>query len=108
MTAEWSAPPPVRIEENLYDFSAGGSYLALIRNIPPENDHIMLIGHNPTMEMLAAHLAGQGDAEALDKMEVKYPTCALAELEFDIGSWTDVREAGGFLRRFIVPREISE
>ncbi len=108
VAAEWDRVPSIIIEEHLYEFSAGGSYLALIRGAPPDATRLMLIGHNPTMEMLAAHLVGNGDARAMEGMEKKYPTCALAELAFEIENWVDVREGGGHLEQFVIPREVFD
>ena len=58
--------------------------------------------------MKAAHLAGSGDAEALDRMAMKYPTCALAVLSFEIARWDDIHEGSGVLKQFIIPRELSD
>ncbi|MEM7430074.1 MAG: histidine phosphatase family protein, partial [Pseudomonadota bacterium] len=48
MADEWDAAPPVRYEEGLYEFSAGSSYLSLVRAAPADVGSLMLIGHNPT------------------------------------------------------------
>ena len=81
-----------------------GSLLERVRAIP-DGVSAMLIGHNPAIEELAVRLAARGDR--LDTLAQKYPTGALAELEFPAGSWNEVGTATGELTRFVVPRELD-
>ena len=104
MAAFGNDPPDVDYVETLY-FGDQGSYLDVI------NDHtdgtaIMLIGHNPMCEILAASLSGKGDAQALDRMRAKYPTGAMAVLDFDVDDWSRVRPGSGQLRAFMMPRDL--
>ncbi len=62
------------------------------------------IGHNPAMQELAIRLAARGNR--LDTLAQKFPTGALAELEFPVGSWHEVGRTGE-LTRFVVPRELD-
>jgi phosphohistidine phosphatase len=64
----------------------------------------MLVGHNPAIQGLAITLARTGDRRA--DLVAHYPTGALAELEFDTETWSDVAEAGAVLTRFVLPREL--
>ncbi len=93
----------IHIEPALYTFDAG-SLLERVRAIP-DGVSAMLIGHNPAMQELAIRLAARGDG--LDTLAQKYPTGALAELEFPAGSWHEVGPATGELTRFVVPRELD-
>ena len=67
-----------------------------------------LIAHNPGIGDLAVGLAGTGDAQALERMQAKYPTGGLATLTFD-GSWADLGWASTppQLAGFVVPRDLS-
>jgi phosphohistidine phosphatase len=65
---------------------------------------VAVIGHNPGIHDLAIALAGSG-AE-LHRMEVKFPTGALAVLAFD-GRWPDVSPGGGLLEAFVTPRDLG-
>ena len=91
------------IEPGLYTFDAG-SLLERLRAIP-DAVSAMLIGHNPAMQDLAIRLATRGDK--LNALVQKYPTGALAEIEFPAGSWHEVGTATGELTRFVVPRELD-
>ena len=66
----------------------------------------MLVGHNPTTELLADFLTGEGAEVDLARMSEKFPTCALAVLEFKGDDWQSVGKADGHLTRFILPREL--
>ena len=67
---------------------------------------MLLVGHNPTFEEVAFALAGSGQAESLEELGRKYPTGGLAILDFQVDSWSEVRERMGFLRSFILPRAL--
>ncbi len=97
---------PVEIRDELYETSPD-RLLELIRALPEDESSVLLIGHNPTFEDLALALAGDGNAEALDELDRKYPTGALAVLDFSTDRWGEVREGRGFLRAFIRPKAIK-
>ena len=65
----------------------------------------MLIGHDPAVQELAVMLAASGDR--LDELADKYPTAALAEIEFPSGSWHEVEKTPGELTRFVMLRELA-
>jgi phosphohistidine phosphatase len=93
----------IHIEPGLYTFDAA-SLLERVRTIP-DGVSAMLIGHNPAMQELAVRLAARGDK--LDTLAQKYPTGALAEIEFPAGSWHEIATSTGELTRFVVPRELD-
>ena len=81
--------------------------LDALRRAPDEADSLLLIGHNPGMERLAARLSGAGSRpEALARLEAKFPTGALAELQSEAATWSDLTERSAKLTRFVVPREL--
>ena len=97
-----SADVEVEIEDDLY--AAGAEeLLARLRRVPADAPSVLLIGHNPGVEQLAASLARAG--ERLRALEAKYPTSALAELAFE-GSWADLRPGVAELTAFVKPREL--
>jgi phosphohistidine phosphatase len=97
------AAASVSFEDRLYGAS-GAELLERLREIPDTVESVMLIGHNPAIERLALDLAGSG--EAVGELERKYPTGALATLEFD-GSWSALERSSGHLARFIRPRDLE-
>ncbi|MFH1763598.1 MAG: histidine phosphatase family protein [Gemmatimonadota bacterium] len=96
----------VEITEDLYDASPGG-LLAILKQLPDEEDIVLLVGHNPTVEELASALAGSGRTESLAELARKFPTGALAVIDFSGGSWSEVGEGTGYLRDFVLPRSLK-
>ena len=69
---------------------------------------VLVVGHNPGIENLAAKLAGEGsDEAALATMKDKFPTCGLASIAFDAEAWSEIRQGKGRLLQFLVPRELD-
>ena len=98
---------PTEIREDIYHASPG-TLLRLIRTLPEDSGSALLVGHNPTFEMLALRLASpSGNDTALRTMKTKYPTAALAVLDFSVETWRAVEEGGGTLRDFIRPRDLE-
>ena len=93
----------VRIETRVYEASAG-ELLALLRELPDDVGSAMLIGHNPGLEDLIAGLASPGPE--LDRVREKFPTAALATLEFE-GRWSELGEGSAKLVAFVKPRELE-
>ena len=103
---EWRGSPEIRFEENLYH-TGPGEMLRALKAIPACCAHAMLVGHNPGMHSLAVTLSGDGEGAVMDALEMKFPTAALVVIEFE-GDWGSVVPGGGFLRHFVLPREIPE
>lgn len=75
--------------------------------MPDEAGSLLVIGHNPGLELLARMLAGPGSPiPALKKLERKFPTAAIVRLE--IGSnWQDLSAETSRLTDFITPKDIA-
>ena len=58
-----------------------GSYLAVLQDVPNDNQRVMVVGHNPGMEALVAHLTGRMETMS---------TAALAHIELPIEKWADL------------------
>jgi phosphohistidine phosphatase len=97
---------PTEIRDDIYHASPA-SLLDLIHSLPDREDSVLLIGHNPTFENLARQLAGSGDPGALRDLAAKYPTAALAVLDFRIGRWRDLEGGEGDLRTFVRPKALA-
>jgi len=95
-----------RDAEDLYEASAA-KIAAVVQTIDPKVRTLMLIGHNPGLQDLADGLIGEGDADARARIREKFPTAALAVIEFDADRWKDVRPRSGLLERFITPRSLA-
>ena len=95
---------PVEVEEGLYGAGAE-ELLERLRAVPAGVASVLLIGHNPAVQELALDLAGGGAERA--RLEEKFPTGALATLEFDVETWTELEPGRGELVAFVVPRELG-
>lgn len=80
------------------------SALDLIRTVPDDVSALIVIGHNPTMALLAALLDnGEGVAEAMEEMTLGFPTSAMAVFEHT-GSWSELDQQAARLAAFHVGR----
>jgi len=61
--------------------------MAIINGIEDENDTVMLFGHNPTFELLAAELDHNFNQAMV--------TCARVKIEFDFDSWAHLNGQQG-------------
>lgn len=95
------------IEEDIYDFGDGSVILRLIRAKGGGVSPLLLVGHNPSMEELAAALVGDGPPAAIKAMARKFPTAALAVIDFDAATWADIAEGAGRLVSFTRPKTLN-
>ena len=75
-------------------YSAGpDTALDLVRALDETTDSVVLVGHNPTMAVLAQLLDdGEGDVEAGNGMAAGFPAGAVAVFEV-AGAWADLEDA---------------
>jgi phosphohistidine phosphatase len=82
--------------------------LEALRRAPDSARRVMLVGHNPGMEHLAMALAGpRSKPKALSRLRKKFPTAALAQIDFETENWSDIDRAGGRLRRLVRPKDLA-
>jgi phosphohistidine phosphatase len=71
---------------------------------------LLMIGHNPGLEQLAVALVLQPQDAAerarLENLARKFPTAALAVLDFDAPHWEAVKPGTGRLTDFVRPRDL--
>jgi phosphohistidine phosphatase len=84
--------------------------LSIIRLAPDKMESLMVVGHNPGLERLATALAREPvkrkEKDRFDLIEEKFPTAALAVLDFDVPRWRDVAAGEGKLTDFVRPRDL--
>lgn len=90
----------VREDARIYD-DWGSALGEVVGSVSPGALTALVVGHNPGIEEYAASLALGGDSVARGRMSRKYPTSAIAVLQFD-GPWAAPR--AGRLAAFAVPR----
>jgi phosphohistidine phosphatase len=96
----------VYAETGLYE-GASAAFLSAVRGVRDEAATALIVGHNPTIAEMASRLARAGEADALARMTVKFPTSALAILDFEAAQWRDVTERAGRLVDFVTPRSLG-
>ena len=102
----FAGKPEIRYLEELY-LTGPRKMLALLRSLEAAPDRILLIGHNPGFHALSLLLSGTGAEDELSAMAAKFPTAALAVIDFP-GPWADIAASTGHLRLFATPRLIAQ
>ena len=92
-------------EPRVYESSAG-DLLEVIRSQGSENARIMLVGHNPGMERLAAWLIGAGDPAALARLQREFVVAGVAVIDFPVNEWSALDVQSGRLERFETPDSV--
>jgi phosphohistidine phosphatase len=104
---EIEAKPDFR--EALY-LADAGKILGLVQATPQNISGVMVVGHNPGLEELAVLLAREKVARKerarRDVLEEKFPTAALAVLDFDAATWREIGPGEGKLADFVRPRDL--
>jgi phosphohistidine phosphatase len=58
VAAELTVPPPAHIDDRLYG-ATSADLLGVVRELPDDLETVVVVGHNPGIEDLAARLTGQ-------------------------------------------------
>lgn len=84
--------------------------IAVIQSAPAKVASLCIVGHNPGMEQAASILAREPvrakERDYFDAIEEKFPTAALAVLDFEVKSWRDIEPGTGALIDFVRPRDL--
>ena len=106
---ELEMPPRADYRDALY-LAEPGKILGMIQSLPVRTHSLMVIGHNPGLEDLAAMLAREPvrrkERERRVGLEEKFPTAALAVLEFDAERWRHIKPGEGKLVDFVRPKDL--
>jgi len=109
LSPELAKTPMVQLTKALY-LASPKNIAAQIQVSPDDVKTLMLVGHNPGIEECAIRLArkpvSKAESHKLAQMREKFPTCALAVLDFDVESWSDTG-SGGVLLEFLKPRDLT-
>lgn len=96
----------LRLTRDLYDTSED-HYLDVLRAQGGGARTLLMIGHNPSIRDAALTLVGQGNPALVEAMTEKFPTAALAVIDFEAKRWVDVEPKGGRIVAFFRPRELE-
>jgi phosphohistidine phosphatase len=106
LAAEWKRKVKLREEAGLYDAGLAG-LLALTRALSNDDARVGLVGHNPGLGELATTLTGSGADSELRRLAAKYPTGAVAALDFSVRRWEDVEPNSAALALYLTPGELE-
>lgn len=97
--------PIIEFDEALY-LAAPRDILDLVKETDQNLDHVMVIGHNPGLHTLALLLTDSGAPQEITAMSSKFPTAALAVLDFSVKSWSEITPNSGHLRLYMTPKNL--
>jgi phosphohistidine phosphatase len=93
----------VRTDERIYrDWGAG--LLDVVRDLPGSAATALVLGHEPGVSELVLRLADHGNRALRERVDLKFPTCAVAVLGL-AGPWLDVRPGAAALEAFLTPKD---
>jgi phosphohistidine phosphatase len=109
VAAELDVSPEVKILEVLY-LAPSKTIADTVRSMGGKASVVLAVGHNPGIEECARSFSRKPQSESerghANALFEKFPTCALAVLDFDVEAWRDI--ASGELVDFIRPKDISD
>ncbi len=93
---------PVIWEETIYRGYADTLLMALT-SVPPEAQHVLLVGHNPGVEELVSGLC----AGAQTRLNLAMSPASLAHIQLEIFWWNQIRWGCGQLEMLVRPKSIA-
>lgn len=106
ISSEWRDEVDVTFEERLYA-ATPQTILSLIRTRDDATRTLLVIGHNPGLQEAAELLIAAGDVELRERLREKFPTAALAVIDFAVNKWGRIHDRSGRLDRYVTPRSIA-
>jgi len=88
------APERIQFDRSIYTSDVDG-LVELVNELNDQNNHVLIVGHNPTLSELTAHLT--------QNPSIGLHTCELASIELIIDSWKKVKKGSGKLKEIIKP-----
>lgn len=102
----FSPSPKATFDADIYHASPD-ALLQVVKNAPSGIQTLMIVGHNPGLEQFVEMLASKGDPEARRALSAKFPTAAIAVLDFPFDDWASVKPGSGRLDRFATPKSLG-
>lgn len=93
----------VLLEKEIYE-AAPTTLLEVLRAQPAPVEHLVLIGHNPSLEMLVSGLCSGEDS----RLNLILPTAGIAHITLEVVRWRQVRWGSGILQFVITPRSLKK
>lgn len=94
--------------ENTIYLAQADHLLEVLRQTPDKICTLLAVGHNPGFAELAIELTGAGRPEDITRLRSKFPTAALAVLDFPAEHWSNVAKGGARLIDFVTPSALRQ
>jgi phosphohistidine phosphatase len=104
--AQWPHGVALEAAASLYEASPA-TLFSLARGLSDGAESVAFVGHNPSIGEIASILAGSGDQRELRRMASKFPTCAVAVLDFAVPTWSEIERNRGLLALYLTPSELE-
>jgi phosphohistidine phosphatase len=104
--AAFADQPVVKYDGRIYEASPA-AILTAIKETEPQVGTLLVIGHNPGLQELAAQLVATGGIDARQNLMENFPTAALAVIDFAVDDWSRLHAQGGRLEHFVTPRTLA-
>ncbi|MEJ5920145.1 MULTISPECIES: SixA phosphatase family protein [unclassified Corynebacterium] len=92
----------VTFHDEIYEVN-GAENIELARTLPESVSVALLLGHFPGVEEMVREIAAEDDHPGWAQMDVKFPTSAIAVVEFE-GEWAKLGAQKAKLVEYVVPR----
>ena len=102
--AAWRDEVELQEQAWLYDASLT-TLLDHTRALGHAHKRVGLVGHNPGLGELGAALTGSGAEPEVRRLMAKFPTGAVAVLDFSIQRWEEVAPNSAMLALYLTPAE---
>jgi phosphohistidine phosphatase len=106
LAAAWEDKAELEEDARLYDASFT-TLLDRARGLGREHKSVGLVGHNPGLGELATALTGSGAEPEVSRLSAKYPTGAVAVLDFSIKRWEDLERHSAMLALYLTPSDLE-
>jgi phosphohistidine phosphatase len=106
LTEELKLNVEIRFEPRMYG-ATSDMLLSIVRDLPESAHAPLLVGHNPGLQQFVIDLAESNGGKLRDRVSVKFPTAALAQIDLEAGSWADVEPGSGEIAELILPKELD-
>ena len=89
--------PGLAFDERIYEADVH-RLVAVVSQIEPAINVVMLVGHNPGCEDLVDVLTGRA---------IRFPTASLAQIDLAVEEWNKVRAGAGKLKWSVTPKDLK-
>jgi phosphohistidine phosphatase len=104
---ELSRDCEVRFERALY-LASPERICDELRAVPENRRRVLVVGHNPGMQRLAALLAESSGGRGAELLAEGFPTAAVAHLRLGSRSWAELDRKPAELVDFVRPRDLGD